>query len=87
MIFTILICTFIICIFIYTQIRKNTEGLDNINVDIGNYICKYFYNYALSITEKRDFEFVIDEQVDFVKCLPKNIPFGIPEDLSLTLYS
>jgi hypothetical protein len=65
------ILTFIIflCIFVYI------ENYENIDVDIGNHICRYFYHYSLSILEKKDFNNPIISNANFIKYLPDKIPY------------
>jgi alpha-N-acetylglucosamine transferase len=57
----------------------NTAELDNIyktniNIDIGNYLSNYFYYLGLSLLEKKDFKFKVDN-VEFIKHLPSFINY------------
>ena len=47
------------------------ENFENIKVDIGNFLCSYFYNISLHFIEGKDYFQEIPEY-DFVKYLPKH---------------
>ena len=67
-------------------INKNRENYENINVDIGNTICDYYYKYFISILKKEDFEYInksifnknsqLKESNNFIDSFPKRIPFN-----------
>ena len=56
-IYVSLFVSILILIFIYLniQFRKNLNHFENINLDIGNAMCSYFYNLGLSILKKEDY--------------------------------
>ena len=65
-------CIFLlVCLILYPL----AEGYSNISENIGNHLAAYFYNYTLSILEKRDFEYSKTES-DFLKYLPTHISFN-----------
>jgi hypothetical protein len=75
----IIICIILIFIY-YINIKSNySENFENISEDIGNYLSRYFYNYAISISEQKDFEYKINSESDIIKYLPTSIQFN--EDL------
>lgn len=49
------------------------ENFENIKVDIGNFICVYFYNMSLAFIDGKDYYEDVPDQ-DFIKYLPKNVP-------------
>ena len=72
----IIIC---VCVF-FMQLRFTFEKFGNINVDIGNRICEYFFNLGSSIMKKHDFNSVPDYTgITFFDNLPKIIPYN-PEE-------
>ena len=72
----IIIC---VCVF-FMQLRFTFEKFGNINVDIGNRICEYFFNLGSSIMKKHDFNGVPDYTgITFFDNLPKIIPYN-PEE-------
>ena len=46
------------CIFLLVSLLfyPLVEGYSNISENIGNHLSAYFYDYTISILEKRDFE-------------------------------
>jgi hypothetical protein len=87
--FIIIIIIIIVCVFIFCLNQpsqksiKSTDKNITTNVRIffsgpnqlGNTICSYFYHYALSVCNKKDF--VTDtDNYNIVKYLPTHIPFN-----------
>jgi len=75
----ILLCILVLFLFfniwnIYKHFTIKRENIDNIGVDIGNYLCNYFYELGLSITRKNDFYYEQSDQ-EVVKYLPTHILF------------
>ena len=54
------------------NITNHKENFENIKVDIGNFLCAYFYNISLHFIEGKDYFQEIPEY-DFVKYLPKHV--------------
>ena len=67
---------FCILLLILTIIMKPKwiESFENISEDVGNYMSKYFYHYAVSICKQEDFVFEYNPNV-ILKHLPTKIPF------------
>jgi len=72
----IMICIILIVIYYNYFKQYYSENFENISEDIGNYLTKYFYNYAISITEEKNFEYKINSESDIIKYLPTFIPFN-----------
>jgi hypothetical protein len=74
----IIIIIFILLYFINKNTLynyKNIEYFYNSPSQLGNTICSYFYDYALSICNKTDFNTNI-YNYDIIKYLPTYIPFN-----------
>jgi len=57
---------------IFLNIMNHKENFENIKVDIGNFLCSYYYNISLHFIEGKDYFQEIPEY-DFVKYLPKHV--------------
>ena len=74
-IYLLIVFFIILLLFInYYSINNaiNKENFENIKVDIGNFLCSYFYNISLHFIEGKDYFQEIPEY-DFVKYLPKHV--------------
>ena len=60
------------CIFF--TLYKAKEPFENTKEDIGNYMSKYFYHYALSVCNQEDFHYAPHTDL-LLKYLPESIPF------------
>lgn len=58
------------------------ENFENIKVNIGNFLCAYFYNMSLAFMDGKEYSEEIPEQ-DFIKYLPKKVP--LDEKIKQTL--
>jgi hypothetical protein len=67
----IIILLFVILVNLY--VIKKIEFFENISIDIGNFICMYFYSVSLEFIEGKDFFQEIPGQ-DFLKHLPAFLP-------------
>jgi hypothetical protein len=65
-------------LFLEWILRVRQEPFENTKEDIGNYMSKYFYYYAISICKKEDFQYPPHKDT-LLKYLPTTIPFR--EDL------
>ena len=80
--FFILVIIIILVIIYYQNIHLYISNLYikifNQN-DIGNKLCGYFYNYTLSICNKKNFNYKIYNRIDdkFFSLLPSYIPFNL----------
>jgi len=64
----------IIIMLLFTPNKKIENLVENSTVNIGNYLSTYFYKYALSILDKSDFSYKLEDTI-FVRNLPSSIPF------------
>ena len=73
-ILNIVIIIFIIIFIINLLFKKKIENFESVQNRIGNTLCSYFYDYALSICNKEDFNCIIPDY-EIIKFLPSYIPF------------
>ena len=69
--YSILFCILLLWIT-FTWSQKET--FENIKEDIGNYLSKYFYHYAISVCQQKDFHYPSHPNL-LLKYLPERIPF------------
>jgi len=80
----IFIILLILVILISCFLSSSQEAFENINVDIGNYLCWYFYDIGLCILQKKNFNYDEDmnfmrnekKYTDFIKFLPDQIIYN-----------
>jgi hypothetical protein len=73
---TVLSLLILFILVFYNENNRYIEPFENLSINLGNYLCAYFYNYALSITEKKDFNYQIDRSIEVIKELPTYIKFN-----------
>ena len=61
-------------ILLIIQFRQNLDNFENVDLDIGNVICSYFYKLGLSILKKEDFNYNYSNHF-FFKSLPQFIKY------------
>lgn len=67
-------CAFLLlALYLLKTIEGNSDS--NPPIHMGNYVCRYFYNLGKCIYEKKNFEFEIIDNINFVKNLPKKIVY------------
>jgi hypothetical protein len=74
----LLLCLIIILLLLsykYFYIKKEHFESENIDINIGNYLSAYFFNLGLCILQKKDFNYNIDKNINFIKYLPNNIKY------------
>jgi hypothetical protein len=76
--YNIILLLFLILLLIFLFNKNNNKNIiekffNNPN-QLGNTLCSYFYDYALSICNKQDFICKTDDY-DIIKYLPEQIPF------------
>jgi hypothetical protein len=68
----------LIGIMIIKKTYNSIESIENISVNIGNYLSVYFSKFAISIINKKDFVYE-DSNEEFIKNLPKKIKYKYEE--------
>lgn len=70
----ILLCVVVIFILIKKSRNSRKEGFENIDVNIGNVLSIYYYEYFISLLKKEHFYYKTD--ISFIKLFPDFIPFN-----------
>ena len=81
----LIILIILIILILFCINDKTNEKFENINIDIGNTLCDYYFKYFISILDKKDFISdtkstyngkYVEKKYEFIESLPKKIIFN-----------